>query len=64
MRALTQRVTRIVAGDDVDIDVAWQVDQRTGALVVVEDEILGLNGTQVGLLAGGGRLFVLGASLA
>jgi len=31
-------------------------------LVAVEDEILGLNGTQIGLLAGGGRLFVLGAS--
>ena len=41
--------------------ISWQVDQRTGGLVAVEDEILGLSGTQIGLLAGGGRLLVLGA---
>ena len=41
--------------------ISWQVDQRMGGLVAVEDEILGLSGTQIGLLAGGGRLLVLGA---
>ena len=39
-----------------------EVDQHSGELVPVADEILGLPGLQVGLVAGGGRLFVLGAA--
>ena len=39
-----------------------EVDQHSGELVPVADEILGLPGLQVGLVAGGGRLFVLDAA--
>ena len=45
---------------ELDVSVALEVDQHSGLVVPLMDEVAGLPGMQVGLLAGGRRLFLLG----
>ena len=48
---------------DVPVSNVLEVDQHTGLSVPVVDEVVGLPGVQIGLLAGGRRLLLLPESL-
>jgi hypothetical protein len=45
---------------DVDIGTVMEIDQRSGLAVPLVDEVAGLPGMQLGLLAGGRRLLLMG----